>query len=116
MGELRANLSVRRSSISDSLAEFSKVSYKYKDKYTYKYKYKDNYKYKDKYKYKYKYKHNKHRDDKDKPSDNKDKTSDDKDKRSDTVKVNAVKTVVYYDTDTTEDELEEISDTQRHMI
>ena len=71
----------------------------------------------DKYKYKYKYKHNKDKqhnkdkhDDKDKPSDDKDKTSDD------TVKVNAVKTVVYYDTDTTEDELEELHPSQRHMM
>ena len=54
----------------------------------------------DKYKYKYKYKYGK-------PSDN-------KDKQSDTDKVNSV--TVYYDTDTTEDELEVISDTQRHMI
>ena len=73
-------------------------------------KYEDEDKDKPKYKYKYKYKHDKRSDDKDKTGDDKDKTSDD------TVKVNAVKTVVYYDTDTTEDELEELHPSQRHMM
>ena len=68
---------------------------------------------KPKYKYKYKYKHNNDKDkDKDKPND----VKYDKDKPSD-VKVNCVTYDPYdTDTDTTEDELEEICPLSEHFL